>query len=136
MKGNVIGFDPDTNTGAISGHDGSRYDFAMVDWRGNQQPRHGDAVDFQAQGQRATQIYLLQAEYVAPSFGQFYFSPSGRISRSQYWIRFMLPCIGITVVLQIMAVSAGNNSCSWLNNDNFFSCGHVAKYRDTDKTHP
>ena len=54
MKGNVIGFDPDTNTGAVSGHDGNRYDFATVDWRGHAQPRHGDLVDFQALGQRAT----------------------------------------------------------------------------------
>lgn len=110
MKGNVIGFDPDTNTGAISGHDGNRYDFATADWRGHSQPRHGDVVDFQPQGQRATQIYLVQAEYVAPSFGQFYFSPSGRISRSQYWLRFMLPYIGITVVLEILAAISGNNS--------------------------
>jgi uncharacterized membrane protein len=25
MRGNVIGFDPDANAGAISGHDGNRY---------------------------------------------------------------------------------------------------------------
>ena len=28
MKGNVIGFDSDTNTGAISGHEGNRYVYA------------------------------------------------------------------------------------------------------------
>jgi hypothetical protein len=31
MRGNIIGFDQDTNTGAISGYDGQRYDFATVD---------------------------------------------------------------------------------------------------------
>src|SRR5256885_3026032 len=46
MKGNVIGFDPDTNTGAISGHDGRRYDFVMADWHDRRHPTHGDVVDF------------------------------------------------------------------------------------------
>ena len=57
MKGNVIGFDPDTNAGAISGHDGNRYDFVRLEWRGSARPRRGAVVDFVADGQRATQIY-------------------------------------------------------------------------------
>ena len=44
MKGNVIGFDRDTNTGAISGHDGNRYDFVTADWHSNRQPMRGDVV--------------------------------------------------------------------------------------------
>jgi len=110
MKGNVIGFDSDTNTGAISGHDGQRYDFATLDWHGRSQPRHGDVVDFQPEGQRATLIYLVEPEYVPPSFGRFYFSPSGRISRSQYWLKFTLPYIGISIVLQIMSAISGAGS--------------------------
>ncbi|HYM71948.1 MAG TPA: DUF805 domain-containing protein [Stellaceae bacterium] len=105
MKGNVIGFDPDTNTGAISGHDGNRYDFATADWRAHSPPRHGDVVDFQPEGRRAAQIYLVQAEYVPPSFGAFYFSPSGRISRSQFWLRAILPIWGIWTILYIITVS-------------------------------
>jgi uncharacterized membrane protein YhaH (DUF805 family) len=100
MRGNVIGFDPDTHTGAISGHDGQRYDFATQDWRGSQQPRHGDVVDFQTgAGRQAQDIYLIEPEYVPPGFAQFYFSPYGRISRSQYWLRFALPVAVIHIVL-------------------------------------
>ena len=55
-----------------------------------------------AGGQRATQVYLLQGEYVRPGFGNFYFSPSGRISRSQYWLKFFLPVIGISIAFQII----------------------------------
>ena len=106
MKGNIIGFDPDTNTGAISGHDGKRYDFVTAEWHGQARPRQGDVVDFQPSGDRATQIYLVDAEYVQPSFGEFYFSPHGRISRSQYWLRWVLPMIGVTVVLEIVAFTA------------------------------
>jgi uncharacterized membrane protein YhaH (DUF805 family) len=105
MKGNVIGFDPDTNTGAISGHDGRRYDFATMDWHGDRRPQHGDVVDFRADGQRATQIYPVEAAYVAPSIGVFLLSPSGRISRSQYWLNWALPIfvIGIALALLVFA---------------------------------
>lgn len=103
MQGNVIGFDPDTNTGAISGRDGNRYDFVTRDWHGRAAPRHGDIVDFQAQGGRALDIYLIEPEYVPPSIGKFYFSPAGRISRSQYWLRFMLPYVVIYLLLVIAA---------------------------------
>ena len=101
MRGNVIGFDPDTNTGAISGQDGSRYDFVTQDWHGRSQPRHGDIADFQAQGGRALDIYLIEPEYVQPTIGQFYFSPFGRISRTQYWLRFAVPYFVIYFALEI-----------------------------------
>ena len=103
MKGGVIGFDPDTNTGAISGHDGKRYDFVMADWHDRRRPSHGDIVDFAAEDQRAARIYPVEPEYGPPSFGQFYFSARGRISRSQYWLRFFLPVFVIGAVLSITA---------------------------------
>jgi uncharacterized membrane protein len=59
VKGNVLGFDPETNTGAISGHDGQRYDFVTLDWRGAGRPSPGVTVDFIADGRRATQVYPL-----------------------------------------------------------------------------
>jgi uncharacterized membrane protein YhaH (DUF805 family) len=112
MRGDVIGFDPDTNTGAISGHDGNRYDFVMLDWHAPGRPRRGDLVDFQALDHRATEIHLVEPHYVPPGFGQFYFSPYGRISRSQYWLRFMLPYFAISFVLQIAAEMVGENSAA------------------------
>lgn len=110
MKGNVLGFDPDTNTGAISGYDGQRYDFVTAEWRGSHRPQRGDIVDFQAIDQRATAINLVEAIYVQPGFGQFYFSPQGRISRSQYWLRFVLPYLGIYFTLQIIGAISGPSS--------------------------
>jgi uncharacterized membrane protein YhaH (DUF805 family) len=102
MRGNIIGFDPDTNTGAISGHDGARYDFVTQDWHGRSPPRHGDIVDFQTQGGRAFDIYVIEAQYASPGFWQFYFSPTGRISRSQYWLRFFLPLFIIGLILNVL----------------------------------
>src|SRR5687767_14443803 len=56
MRGEIIGFDPDTNTGAISGHDGNRYDFVRLEWRGPAQPTRGTIVEFIPAGVQATQI--------------------------------------------------------------------------------
>jgi len=63
VKGNILGFDPDSNTGAISGHDGQRYEFVRLEWRGAAQPLRGDTVDFVADGGRATQIYPLAQQF-------------------------------------------------------------------------
>jgi len=41
-------------------------------------------------------------EYVAPGFLQFFFSPSGRISRSQYWLRYFVPVLIIGVILNLL----------------------------------
>jgi uncharacterized membrane protein len=57
MKGSVLGFDPDTNTGAVSGFDGRRYDFVRLEWRSPAPPARGAAVDFIPVCGRATQIY-------------------------------------------------------------------------------
>lgn len=110
MKGNVIGFDPAGNAGAISGYDGKRYDFTTFDWHGQERPRHGDVVDFVPDGQRATSVYPLAPEYVAPSFAQFYFSLRGRISRSQYWLRFFLPVLVIGFVLNLLQFAGLNGA--------------------------
>ena len=56
MRGTVIGFDPDTNSGAISGHDGKRYDFVRLEWRSPARPARGMAVEFIPAGIQATQI--------------------------------------------------------------------------------
>jgi uncharacterized membrane protein YhaH (DUF805 family) len=124
MKGDVIGFHSDSNTGAISGHDGKRYDFVPADWHGQSRPRHGDLVDFIPEGERAVQIYPVEPEYVSPSFARFYFSPNGRISRSQYWLWYIVPVLVISIVLSAIAgiaaaagipgLAAGFESLYWL----------------------
>ena len=102
MKGNVIGFDAGSNTGAIGGADGRRYDFTRFDWHGQEAPRHDAVVDFVPQGERATAVYPLAPEYVPPTLGQFYFSLRGRISRTQYWLRLFLPLLAIGFVLNLL----------------------------------
>jgi uncharacterized membrane protein YhaH (DUF805 family) len=107
MRGNVIGYDADTNTGAISGHDGRRYDFATQDWRDNGLPRHGDVVDFTPEGERAAQIYLIEPQYVPPGFWAFLFSPRGRISRKQYWLWYFVPVLVVSIIIDFLSLTRG-----------------------------
>ena len=60
MRGTIIGFGPDSNTGAISGDDGGRYDFVRLEWRGTSQPGRGAIVDFVPEGMQARQIYTIE----------------------------------------------------------------------------
>jgi len=110
VKGNVIGFDPDTNTGLIGGEDGRRYDFVTAEWSGPGTPAPGDTAEFAPAGERATQIRPLDHAYVPPNFAQFYFSPRGRASRAQYWLRYFLPFFVIAVVLRVAGLIHGESA--------------------------
>lgn len=57
MKGKILGFDAAAGTGVINGEDGSRYRFASNDWRSERTPAAGASVDFEAAGDRASEIY-------------------------------------------------------------------------------
>ena len=46
MKGNILDFSIQTNTGIISGDDQNRYNFTGAEWRGQRPPTRGDRVDF------------------------------------------------------------------------------------------
>jgi len=93
MKGNVIGFDPDGNTGAISGHDGKRYDFVRLEWRGPNAPERGAVVDFVAANGTATQIYP-----VAPRYDQ----AEGETARVIYILYLVSLLVGVTSIVGVI----------------------------------
>ena len=93
MKGNVIGFDPDTNAGAISGHDGKRYDFVRLEWRSPAQPTRGTIVEFTPAGLQATQIYPMLQRYDP---GQ------GETAKVVYILYFAGLVVGITVLIGVI----------------------------------
>jgi uncharacterized membrane protein len=93
MRGEVLGFDPDSNTGAISGHDGRRYDFVTMEWRGAGRPRRGDMVDFVADGIRAREVYPLAAA----------FSPDDASTANIVYILYLVSLItGITSIIGVI----------------------------------
>jgi uncharacterized membrane protein len=63
MRGSIVGFDADTNSGAIIGHDGGRYDFVRLNWRGAAAPSRGTEVDFVAEGVQAIDIVPTVARF-------------------------------------------------------------------------
>lgn len=106
MKGNVIGFDPDSNTGAISGHDGRRYDFVRLEWRGPNAPERGAVVDFVAANGTATQIYP-----VAPRYNP----ADGETVRLVYILYLVSLLLGVTsIVGVIMAYVNRGDAPDWL----------------------
>lgn len=63
MRGTILGFDIDTNIGAIVGHDGNRYEFVRLEWRSAATPANGVLVDFVPENGHATQIYPASPVY-------------------------------------------------------------------------
>lgn len=57
MRGTVLDFTIQSNAGVISGDDGNRYNFTGAAWRDSAPPSRGIAVDFQASGNNALEIY-------------------------------------------------------------------------------
>jgi uncharacterized membrane protein YhaH (DUF805 family) len=45
-----------------------------------------------------TTIHAPQSTYTNPTFWQLWFSPRGRISRSQYWLKYFLPACAIGAI--------------------------------------
>ncbi|MEF9958033.1 MAG: DUF805 domain-containing protein [Acinetobacter sp.] len=68
MKGQILDFSVQTNSGVISGEDGKRYPFSGAEWKDNKAPARGMTADFDVDAsQNAVQIYVAQA----PGFSQF-----------------------------------------------------------------
>ena len=57
MKGHILSYSVQTNSGVISGDDNQRYSFSGADWMESEPPRRGMQVDFTPSDGRATQIY-------------------------------------------------------------------------------
>ena len=57
MKGYILDYTVQTNSGLISGDDNQRYNFRGADWKEPHLPCRGMRVDFVAVGDAATEIY-------------------------------------------------------------------------------
>lgn len=57
MKGQVLDFAVQSNSGQISGSDGNRYQFRGEEWKGSNAPTRGMTVDFAIDGSQATGVH-------------------------------------------------------------------------------
>lgn len=59
MKGTILDYSIQSNSGIISGDDQNHYNFTGVEWRGQRPPNRGEHVDFAVDDAgNATQIYI------------------------------------------------------------------------------
>ena len=59
MKGQILDFSIQTNTGVISAEDEKHYQFTGHEWRGQRPPARGDQVDFALdETGQAVQVYI------------------------------------------------------------------------------
>lgn len=106
MRGEILTYDPATQTGTISGDDSLRYSFHASEQQGAGEFTAGARVDFVPSGDTATQIVLLAAIPATPSFGHAGHAPvpeapgyewksallyfNGRLRRQHFWISFLI----------------------------------------------
>ena len=67
MKGYILDYTVQTNSGIISGDNNQRYNFRGADWKEAEPPCRGMRVDFVAVGDAATEIYGGEASAHAKS---------------------------------------------------------------------
>lgn len=58
MKGKILEFSVQSNSGLISGADGTRYTFSGAEWKGSGSPIRGISVDFETDGNQAKSVYV------------------------------------------------------------------------------
>jgi len=61
MKGQIVDYSVQSHSGAISGHDGTRYQFDGAEWMSDGVPARGRQVDFEVDGDQAKNIYVALA---------------------------------------------------------------------------
>ena len=59
MRGQVLGYSAEDDSGLISGKDGNRYSFTKLDWKASEAPAGNMKVDFEIDGTKATDVLLL-----------------------------------------------------------------------------
>ena len=136
MKGNILDFSIQTNTGIISGDDQNRYNFTGAEWRGQRPPARGDRVDFDVDNTgNAIQIFTAlghsnpvqnlssqldkisdqnKAEEQFNMLDWFvkclknYVTFDGRARRKEFWF-FMLVSIILGIIVQIIDAILGTD---------------------------
>lgn len=58
MKGQILDYSVQTNSGTISGADNARYNFNGAEWKGQGIPLRGMTVDFVTEGTQAKAVYV------------------------------------------------------------------------------
>ncbi len=66
MKGKILGYNKESQTGLISAEDGKRYHFSRADWQSPNEPTVHANVDFEVKDTQAVDIYRANVTLVSP----------------------------------------------------------------------
>lgn len=135
MKGQILDFSIQTNTGVISAEDGKHYQFTGHEWRGQRPATRGEQVDFALdESGQAIQVYIAlhqqsfstntrtnySEEEENYDFFAWSFKPlkqfaefEGRARRKEFWF-FWLFCILVTILASVCDFVIGSEP--WLEN--------------------
>jgi len=137
MKGQILDYSIQTNSGIISGDDQNRYNFTGAEWRGQRPPTRGDRVDFDIDSTtgNATQIFtalghsnpvqnisnqldkLSDQNKAEEQFNMIdwfvkclknYVTFDGRARRKEFWF-FMLVCFILGIIVQVLDAILGTH---------------------------
>ncbi|HRO78692.1 MAG TPA: DUF805 domain-containing protein [Acinetobacter towneri] len=129
MKGRILDFSIQTNSGLISGEDEKRYTFFGSEWKENSTPQRGVQVDFDLnEAGQAIGVYKALAQQAAPVnfniedkeenqyqfFDWFikciknYVNFSGRARRKEYWF-FRLTIFLLTMAILLVESVLGSD---------------------------
>lgn len=76
MHGKIINYDSETEIGMIKGEDAKSYTMSIVDCRSIIPPNIGAEVNFEPDGDKATEIYVISSEvHSAPPYEQTHHVP-------------------------------------------------------------
>ena len=135
MKGSILNFSIQNNTGVISGDDNQHYTFNGADWRAERPPSRGDRVDFIVNSAgEASDVYLALGnsiylgEKISSELGKYsnldqaeenyssidwfvkcltnYANFSGRARRKEFWF-FMLFCVILGIIAEVIDTVLG-----------------------------
>ncbi len=136
MKGHILDYSIQTNSGIISGYDQNRYNFTGAEWRGQRPPARGDRVDFDVDNAgSAIQIFtalghsnpvqnisnqldkLSDQNKAEEQFNMIdwfvkclknYVTFDGRARRKEFWF-FMLVCFILGIIVQMIDAILGTD---------------------------
>lgn len=101
MKGQLLDYSVQTNSGVISGDDGLRYTFFGSDWKDDVSPSRGMVVDFDTQDKNAVAIYqVLSASGGASKGSEFSAKNLTTVIYALYAVSFFLG--GITAIIAVI----------------------------------
>ena len=119
MEGVILDYNLETRAGVVRCLQGTRYSFALDDWKSSDLPQPGERVDFVPSGERAGNLYRLQSPVAAAALAP---TPSPFAPPTAAPTQVPTPS-----VLAIISLIAGILGLIFFGSLIAVICGHIAR---------